>query len=604
MMWNNPAAVDIETTGLTWNDRLICISMAKQGPDGDVEAFVINMGYHQHANLLGLISGAETRDIKIRPLQPPHARHVFHAFLEGTDGLILQNGAFDLPYLVRAGILTGEELEEIPVYDTMVGARCTGQHDRVALDALLADYGIETDKDWDETKGLRAKLIEQPWDVVEKYSRLDAVYTLELGLRMLPKAKELYDDAFLIEDSDWVKLVSLMRVEGLQFDKEAVIAKQTELKLQIAAKRAFLHDYMIEGPNAKKSILKWIGGLGQTGRLNKTEKGNPQLDETSLRQLVGEAVPVVDVLLECRGLEKQLSTWVDAPLALADLQDRVHPLFTVSGARSNRLSCKQPNAQAFPKTIIKTLMSARPGYKLVALDLAQAELRIAASFAREKVLADEFAKPDADPHMATAKLIFGDNPTPAQRQIAKQVNFLSIYGGGAKVLVQTVNERLKDKPELHITETQARDIQKLFRGRMKGMQRTLKKAEEVWVTHGYLVNLSGKRVYASDEDLKHAYKAFDYLVQSSVAELIKRSMLGIKTQVPEVVLVNQVHDDIWAEVPDDQYFDQRIELMRQIMVDAYPETMREMTSPPITMKADADVLSDGLPCPETQEWVL
>jgi DNA polymerase I-like protein with 3'-5' exonuclease and polymerase domains len=603
-MWTNPVAVDIETTGLTWNERMLCVSMAKKNEDGEIEAYVINVGYSQHGNLLGLVADAETRDQEIRPVQPPHARHLFQRFIDGTDGMILHNGAFDLPYLIRAGILTEEDLESIDCFDTMVNARCCGQHDKVALDALLDDFEIPTTEGWQQTKGLRAKLADQPWDQVEEYSRLDAVYTLELGLRMIPQAIELYDDAFLREDSEWVKLVSLMRVEGIQLDKDAVIAKQVELKLAIAEKRAFLISYAIEGPNAKKSILKWIGGLGQGAKLNKTEKGNPQLDEKSLRKLTGEAVPVVDVLLECRGLEKQLSTWVEAPLSLADLQDRVHPLFTVSGARSNRLSCKQPNAQAFPKAIIKTLMSARPGHKLVALDLAQAELRIAASFAREQVLADEFAKPDADPHMATARLIFGDNPTPAQRQIAKQVNFLSIYGGGAKVLAQTVNARLENNPELQITEAQARDIQKRFRGSMAGMQRTLKKAEEVWVTRGYLVNLSGKRVYASKEDLKHAYKAFDYLVQSSVAELIKRSMLGIKAQVPDVRLVNQVHDDIWTEVPDDERFEERITKMRQIMVDAYPETMREMTRPEIAMKADVDVLSDGLPCPDTQEWVL
>lgn len=598
-MLDRPLAIDVETTGLTWNDRMLCFSMAKRNDAGEIESLVINTGYSQHANLFGISFGdaAEVRDREIRPMQPPEARAAFHAFLEGTDSLVLHNAAFDLPYIVRVGILTREELDKLLVFDTMVYARCTGAHERVGLEYLMADFKIKPDPQWEKTKGKRAKLVDEPWDLLEHYSGLDAEYTLQVGEKMTPKALEFYDEAFITEDSEWCKLVSMLRVEGIQFDKEAVIAKQIELKLAVAELRGQLNSYVIEGPNARKSILKWIATLGQSGRLNTTEKGNKSIDEKSLRQLHGDAVPVVELILECRKLENQLATWIEAPLAQASLDDRVHPLFTVSGAKSNRLSCKEPNAQAFPRAIIKTLMSARPGYKLVAMDLAQAELRIAASFSREPLLAREFARPDADPHMATALEIFGANATPEQRQVAKQVVFLSLYGGGAGVLMKTVNEKLKDRPDLWINEEQAADIRKRFRSKFTAMARTLRKAEEVWVNRGYLLALGGKRIYASKDDLKRSYKAFDFLVQPSVAELIKKAMLGIHAELPEIVLVNQVHDDIWMEIPDDEHLDARCFAAATIMANAYPEDMREMTDPPINMRVDIKVLSDGLPHP-------
>jgi DNA polymerase I-like protein with 3'-5' exonuclease and polymerase domains len=121
---------------------------------------------------------------------------------------------------------------------------------------------------------------------------------------------------------------------------------------------------------------------------------------------------------------------------------------------------------------------------------------------------------------------------------------------------------------------------------MPGINRTMRSAENVWKSRGYLKVLGGKRVYASNEDLKRAWKAFNALVQSSVAELMKRAMLRVSREIPEAILVNQVHDDIELELPDDHYLDERIKLVKQIMREACPEELKSMVNPRIDLKVD------------------
>lgn len=599
-------AIDIETTGLDWHDRMISVSLAKMGSDG-WESLVLNTGYTQKANLFGMAFGdkPDIRDREIMPLKPPEARLAFQAFIKGASCLIFHNGSFDIPYIVRSGIMTREELEDHLVFDTMVWARCTGSHESVSLDSLVEDFGVVTSADWRKTKDLRDKLVTLPWNEVEEYSRLDAIYTLQIGLKMIPNAVNLYESQgheLIEEESAWIKLISLMRVDGIQIDVQAVKAKLAELKKRQVELARELMSYQIRGPNHRTSLMRWVVSIDQVRNLETTDKGNPSFSESSLRNLTGKAVPVVDLILEARRIEKEISTWVEAPLQHADQAGRIHPSFMVSGAKSNRLTCKNPSAHTFPKSMEDILFTARPGYRLVVLDYKAAELRLAASYANERVLIDEFQKEDADPHMRVARLIYGPNATKEQRRRTKNGIFSRNYGAGPRRFVMTVNRGIDPKDDNYVTDAEGERIYNEIKRNMPGITRTSKVAEHTWQARGYLKVMGGKRVYASKTDLQRAYKAFNYLIQPSVAELVKKAMIAMKRAIPEIILVSQKHDSIAFEVPDDSKLESRIQQARTIMEDSYPDYMRHMTDPPILMRADLEADRPGLPYPtETGE---
>lgn len=590
-------AIDIETTGLTWKDRMLVISLAKRGQGRRVKTLVLNTGYEQRANLFGIAFGdsADVRDREIRPLSIPEAREEFQNFIKGASVLIFHNGSFDIPYIVRSTIMTREELDQYIIFDTMVWARCTGSHESVSLENLLIDFKIKTDLEWGKTKDLRKNIENLPYDQVKSYAALDADYTLRLSEKIIPKVLEIYEDDLVTEESDWVKLISLMRVDGIQIDLETARQTLSEKKKKFTTMLMDLRSYKIEGPNHRTSILRWVGTIDQTAYLRLTDKGNPSLDDDSLKRLKGgEAAAVVDLILTARHLQKEISTWIEASLDHACSAGRIHPHFIVSGARSNRLTCKEPSAHTIPKELEEVLFTALPGYHLCSWDYEQAELRAGASYSNEQVLVDEFHR-GGDPHMATAKRIFGPEADKSARRRAKNCTYSRLYGGGARAYMDQANKGLP-RPQW-VKKEEAWELLNQHKRALPAIDRTAKQAEQIWISRGYLTVLGGKRVYASKSDLERSYKAFNYLIQPSVAELVKKAMVKIWRTFPDVIMVNQKHDSIYAEIPFDNNFESKCRKIEEIMVEVYPEELRNRTSPPVNMAVDMERDKPGLPYP-------
>jgi DNA polymerase I-like protein with 3'-5' exonuclease and polymerase domains len=580
---NDAVAIDLETTGFSWGAGVLCFSAAKINGD----SLFVNLGYRQSANLFGFAFGkeAEARDRALEPMTIPLARSFLWGFIGGAKWLVFHNGSFDIPFLIRLGVITREELVGVNVFDTLVMARCTNSHESVALGNLVYEFGIEHSEQWRAMKRKRASLSSIDIDSVENYALEDAVNTIKLAEKIAEEYGQVYDDdSLLLEESEWIKLVSMMRVNGIRGNEQGINdlreQKAAEHKKLLGGINKEITPYRLRSANDRTGILKWIEyGIGQKGNLNLTEKGNPSIDEASLLNIRGdEGVIVVDIL-KARVLEKQIATWIDGTLGEMCDDGRVHPLYAVSGARTNRLSCRKPNVQAYPGDLFRVAFTASDESKLVSIDYKQVELRLAAMFAAEKSLAIEFARPDADPHMATARLMYGEASGPKERQIAKQVNFLSIYGGGSYVLSE----------EAGISVQRAKEILADHRIALPKMADTLKAAEYVWKTKKRLKVLGGKFSYASNSDLERSYKAFNALVQGSVAELMKKAMISIGEELIQVTLVCQIHDSIIMEIPDDGDFDLTVSKAEQIMAGAIPAWLSERTDPPIRLETDVTV---------------
>jgi DNA polymerase-1 len=275
-----------------------------------------------------------------------------------------------------------------------------------------------------------------------------------------------------------------------------------------------------------------------------------------------------------------------------DSEERIHPLLSAGGTVSFRLSCTEPNAQAVRRDL--KIFTAQPGYTLVEFDYSQAELKLGAAYAREKVLADIFFNKE-DVHLSTAKLMFGEEEAKEKRRMAKTANFGAFYGGGAPALDNALNCGLE----------MATHIVNLHRQTFPGVRTASKKAEERWKKRGYVIAAHGKRIYASPMDLQNRiYKAYNALIQSSVAETIRIATIKTAKQMPEVNIVLQVHDSLYVEVPSDDKLQDRILEISEIMRTSGPSNVLNSTDPPIDMVVDHKVVGEGPPLVVTDKTVL
>jgi DNA polymerase I-like protein with 3'-5' exonuclease and polymerase domains len=576
-------AVDIETTGLEWQDRVLSISMAKYG-EGGIDLGFINMGYWQESNLFGM-TGASTdsRDVAIIPLTPSEARSAFLDFVGDKRWLVFHNGSFDLPFIVRTGVITEQELfDRYDIFDTMVMARATGGHESVSLFSLCQEESIgQDDQLWLAAKGKRAHLDKLPYDHFRHYSEVDAKYTIELASVTLHLVSQIYPDGDLMkEESEWIKLVSMMRYYGLQVDRSAVQEKKSDLIQQANDLRAIISPLGIKSGSDGKGIVRWAERAGIASWLRRTDKGNTSTDEASLEGLkaspayVDETAKIVNAIVELRSVEKAQSTWIDGVEKRMCSAGRIHSSFSVSGAISNRLKCSNPNVQAFPKEYRK--FQAGNGYDLWEIDWSQAEIRLAAMFARSLKFARIFQDPEADPHMETAIEMYGENANKDDRQLAKRANFGSVYCAGPKAISESTG----------LPEAQSRELLDQHRKAFPKLAKASRKAESTWEKRGYLILLGGKRLYASESDMQRSYKAFNQLIQGSVAELIKKTAIAIRRKHPEVRLLNQVHDSLWLEVPKDRM--DIVHSIEEIMRTSIPAYVQELTDPQIPMAVDSE----------------
>lgn len=601
-------ALDIETTGLHWGARVLCISAAWFEPVAggtllEVKSDAVNVG------MSDLFTQTRTTPDVIAWVQ----RH-----LQGKDVVYFHNGSFDLPYLLRSGYLKESQVAG-KVYDTLLLARMTGPHESVSLENLCQEFNIpgRMPDFYSDMKKKRAHLETCDPDAVMTYAALDTERTLLLGELLRHKAIEQYSPLQLADEGKYVLLVSKMRCLGIPLDLPYLLEQRELLtKRGYASTKSLIGVHGLKGPNDNIGLARKLIGMGVGGSLGSTKSGATAVDETNLLQLPGvkeymdlreeseevlktgrgadaandlhqiqekmarlaqsKWVLLASEVLDGRDTSKKLGTWVDGFLDHMDDSHRIHPLWGAGGTVSYRLNCTQPNAQAVPKSV--KLWGVAQGTVRIDGDLSQAELRLGAGFAGENKMALIFERGE-DFHSATAEYMSAQAHKTILRRSAKSANFGGFYGGGWPALVKA----------LGCDVSTAKEIVRIWRSTYDKVSSASKQAENRWKTVGYVVLAHGKRLWASPEDLEtRIYKAFNQVVQGSVSEIIKRAMLDIDRELPEAKIVAQVHDDIKTEVPvelEESYL-QRI---REIMESSTPERILTRTSPRIYMKVDLEV---------------
>ncbi|MBK8816536.1 MAG: DNA polymerase I, partial [Methylococcaceae bacterium] len=290
----------------------------------------------------------------------------------------------------------------------------------------------------------------------------------------------------------------------------------------------------------------------------KTPTGQPSTDESVLQELAID-YELPRLILEYRGLSKLKSTYTDKlPQQINDKTGRVHTSYHQAVAATGRLSSTDPNLQNIPIKSeegrkIRQAFIAPPGYKIVAADYSQIELRIMAHLSGDAGLLNAFNE-GLDVHRATAAEVFGVTPeqvTNDLRRSAKAINFGLIYGMSSFGLAK----------QLGLGQSEAQSYIDLYFARYPGVKKYMDTIREQAREQGYVETLFGRRLYLPEINSKNANlrqyaerTAINAPMQGTAADIIKRAMIAtddwlIKTQA-DALMIMQVHDELVFEIAE------------------------------------------------------
>jgi DNA polymerase-1 len=297
--------------------------------------------------------------------------------------------------------------------------------------------------------------------------------------------------------------------------------------------------------------------------LVKTPTGQPSTNEEAL-EAVADQHELPRLILDYRGLAKLRSTYTDKLAESVDSEGRVHTSYGQAIAATGRLSSSDPNLQNIPIRTeegrrIRQAFIAPPGYRILAADYSQIELRIMAHLSGDPGLMAAFHG-NQDVHRATAAEVFGlplDQVDANQRRAAKAINFGLMYGMGAFGLAR----------QLGIARNEANDYIARYFSRYPGVREFMERTREQAHRDGYVETLFGRRLYLGDIHSRNANlragaerAAINAPMQGTAADIIKRAMIAIDAWLGEredARMLLQVHDELVFEVRDESVEDLR-----------------------------------------------
>ncbi len=399
-------------------------------------------------------------------------------------------------------------------------------------------------------------------DVAAPYACEDVAVTHALHqhfqqtLNVTPELKTLYETI----ERPLMPIIGTMERTGVKIDTTALMEQSAAMSDDISHLELRAHNlagqvFNLGSSSQLASILFDKMGLPV---LKKTPGGKPSTNEEVLEQLA-ETYELPAVILEYRSLSKLKSTYLDAlPQHIQVQTGRVHSSFHQAVTATGRLSSSDPNLQNIPVRNeagrrIRKAFIAETGYRLLAADYSQIELRLMAHLSQDAALLKAFAN-NIDVHTATAAEVF-DTPleavTKEQRRAAKAVNFGLIYGMSAFGLAKQLG--VERKIAQHYIDT--------YFARYPGVAAYMAEAKETAKATGYVETIFHRRLYLPDIQAKNAAvrayaerTAINAPLQGSAADLIKLAMIRVDAwlsqQCPQAKLIMQVHDELVLEVPE------------------------------------------------------
>lgn len=416
---------------------------------------------------------------------------------------------------------------------------------------------------------------------IYEYAAEDADITLRLKNVLEPQLKEVGAESLFWDiEMPLVKVLADMELNGVLLDTESLneIERTFTERMQQYERHAFElagEEFNISSPKQVGEIL--FGKMKIVDKPKKTKTGQFVTSEEVLLQLKDKA-PIVEDILNYRGMKKLLGTYVEAlPKLINPRTGHIHTSFNQAVTATGRLSSSDPNLQNIPvrdddgKEIRKCFIP-EPGCKFFSADYSQIELRIMAHLSRDENMMEAFRE-GFDIHRATASKIWKeamDDVTDSQRKQAKQANFGIIYGITTYGLAQRMG----------IENGEARQLIDDYFATFPKVKEYMEKAKEIARKRGYAETLFGRRRYLPDINSKNGTvrgfaerNAINAPIQGSEADIIKLAMIRIwkrfKKEGIRSRMILQVHDELnFSVYPDEAEKVEKIVL--EEMQGAYP----------------------------------
>ncbi|WP_460119341.1 DNA polymerase I [Pseudomonas sp. S2_C03] len=564
-------AFDTETTGLDAQQaQLVGLSFAVQAD----EAAYIPLTH----SYMGVPDQLD-RDTVLRALKP---------ILEDPNKLkVGQHAKYDMNILANCAI-GGDQSCGINVqgiaFDTMLESyvldSTATRHD---MDSLALKYLNHTTIGFQDIAGKGAKQLtfdQIALELAGPYAAEDADVTLRLHQTLQEKLNAIPSLSKVLNEIEMPLVPVLARIErqGALVDANLLGIQSVELgdKMVALEREAFAiagEEFNLGSPKQLGVILYEKLGMPI---LSKTAKGQASTAEAVLAELAEQDYPLPKVLMQYRSMSKLKSTYTDRlPEQINPRTGRIHTSYHQAVAATGRLSSSDPNLQNIPiRTAegrrIRQAFVAPKGYKLLAADYSQIELRIMAHLAKDEGLLHAFRN-DLDVHKATAAEVFGvelENVTTDQRRSAKAINFGLIYGMSAFGLAKQIGVDRKQS-QAYIDRYFTR-----YPGVLEYMERTRAQAAE----QGFVETIFGRRLYLPEINAKNPAlrkgaerTAINAPMQGTAADIIKKAMVAVDnwlmTSGLDAKVILQVHDELVLEVRED-LVDQVRDDIRQHMSEA------------------------------------
>ncbi|WP_430481028.1 DNA polymerase I [Aeromonas caviae] len=487
-----------------------------------------------------------------------------------------QNLKYDRNVLLNHGI----ELQGI-AYDTMLESyvlnSTASRHD---MDSLARRYLNAETISFEEIAGKGVKQLtfnQIELEQASPYAAEDADITLRLHQTLWGKLSAEPGLAKVFSEIELPLLPVLARMERLGTTIEPKLLHQQSQEIEVRLAELEKQAHELAGQEFNLSSPKQLGEILFTKLglpiIKKTPKGAPSTAEEVLAELA-ETYELPQLLMEHRGLAKLKSTYTDKlPLMIKPQTGRVHTSYHQAVAATGRLSSTDPNLQNIPVRNeqgrrIRQAFIPCAGYKLVAADYSQIELRIMAHLSGDKGLLTAFAE-GKDIHKATAAEVFGvalDAVTSDMRRSAKAINFGLIYGMSAFGLAK----------QLGIGRAEAQKYMDLYFERYPGVLEYMERTRQQADAQGYVETLFGRRLYLPDIKSRNAglrkaaeRAAINAPMQGTAADIIKRAMINVDGWIrgiedESIRMLMQVHDELVFEIREEK-LEEYIALIKEKM---------------------------------------
>jgi DNA polymerase-1 len=407
----------------------------------------------------------------------------------------------------------------------------------------------------------------------------DVTWQLKEIFEPLLKKETLYDLAINIE-MPLIKVLAGMERTGIRLNEAELRGYSELLRKDILSLEQEIYvmagtEFNISSPKQLGDILFIRLKLDENAKKTRTKQFGTNEE---ILQRLSHKHPIIEKILEYRGLRKLLSTYVEALPELVDKKTgRIHTSYNQAVASTGRLSSNNPNLQNIPvrdergKDIRKTFVPA-DGYLFLSADYSQIELRIMAHLSKDNGMIADFLSGN-DIHAATASKIFKvdiKDVTREMRSKAKTANFGIIYG----ISSYGLSERLT------ISRKEAKELIDGYFDSYPGVKQYMDESIRIARESGYVTTMFGRRRYVRDIHSRNQVlrgnaerNAINAPIQGSAADIIKIAMIKIAERLHDgkfdAKMILQVHDELIFEVKPEE-----MEHLRTIVIEEMQDAVK------------------------------